>query len=156
MTTDLTWNEHIRSVSSKVHNALFKLRQHAWLIPPDVNKLLVQTLVISHLDYACLVYDSMPGYLKLKVERLMNGGICYTYNLRRDSHIIPYRSELEWLKACDRRKYFQGCFTFRLLNTQRPLYFYQALSEQFMPLRRSECIESSSINIPTSNRYLAR
>ena len=117
MTTDLTWNAHIRSVSSKVHNALFKLRQRAWLIPRDVKKLLVQALIISHLDYACLVFDSMPGYLKLKVERLMNEGIRYIYNLRRDSHISPYRSELEWLKACDRRKYFQGCFTFRILNT---------------------------------------
>ena len=151
MTTDLTWNAHIRSVSSKVHNALFKLRQRAWLIPRDVKKLLVQALVISHLDYACLVYDSMPGYLKLKVERLMNAGIRYIYNLRRDSHISPYRSELEWLKACDRRKYFQGCFTFRILNTQRPLYFYQALSEQFIPLRRSERLQSLSINIPTAS-----
>ena len=60
MTTDLTWNAHICSVSSKVHNAHFKLRQRAWLIPRDVNKLLVQALVISHLDYACLVYDSIP------------------------------------------------------------------------------------------------
>ena len=135
-------------MSSKVHNALFKLRQRAWLIPRDVKKLLVQALVISHLDYACLVYDSMPGYLKLKFERLMNAGIRFIYNLRRDSHISPCKSELERLKACDRRKYFQGCFTFRILNTQRPLYFYQALSEQFMPLRRSERIQSSSINIP--------
>ena len=95
MTTDLTWNAHICSVSSKVHNALFKLRQRPWLIPGDVKKLLVQALVISHLDYACLVYDSIPGYLKLKVERLMNAGIRYIYNLRRDSHISPYRSELE-------------------------------------------------------------
>ena len=71
-----------------------------------------------------------------------------TPNLRRDTHIRPYRSELEWLKACDRRKYFQGCFTSRILNTQRPLYFYQALSEQFMPLCRSEHIQSSPINIP--------
>ena len=60
MTTDLSWNAHIHSVSSKVHNALFKLRQRAWLIPRDVKKLLVHALVISHLDYACLVYDSMP------------------------------------------------------------------------------------------------
>ena len=97
MTTDLTWNAHIRSVSSKVHNSLFKLRQRAWLIPRDVKKLLVQALVISHLDYACLVYDIMPGYLKLKVERLMNAGIRYIYNFPRDSHISPYRSELEWL-----------------------------------------------------------
>ena len=75
----------------------------------------------------------------------MNAGIRYIYNLRRDSHISSYRSELEWLKAYDRRKYFQGCFTFRILNTQRPLYFYQALSEQFKSLRRSERIQSSSI-----------
>ena len=75
MTTDLTWNAHIRTVSSKVHNAFFKLRQRAWLLPRDVKKLSVQALVISHLGYASLVYDSMPGYLKLKVERLMNAGI---------------------------------------------------------------------------------
>ena len=67
-------------------------------IPRDVKKLLVQALVISHLDYACLVYDSMTGYLKLKVERLMNADIRYIYNLRCDSYISPYRSELEWLK----------------------------------------------------------
>ena len=36
----------------------------------------------------------MPGYLKLEVERLMNAGIRYIYNLRRDTHISPYRSEL--------------------------------------------------------------
>ena len=109
-----------------VHHALFKLRQRACQIPRDVKKLLVQALVISYLDYACLVYDSMPGYLE--VERLMNAGIRYIYNLRPDTHITPYKSELEWLRACDQRKYFQGCFTFRILNSQRPLYFYQALS----------------------------
>ena len=76
MTIDLTWNGHIRSVSSKVHNALFKLRQRAWLILRDVKKLLVHALVISHLDYACLVYNRMPGYLKLKIERFMNARIC--------------------------------------------------------------------------------
>ena len=82
MTTDLTWNAPIRSVSSKVHNTLFKLRQRAWLIPRDEKKLLVQALVITHLDYACLVYDSMPGCVKLKVQRLMNASIRYIYNLR--------------------------------------------------------------------------
>ena len=94
----------------------------------------------------------MPGYLKLKVERLMNAGLRYIYNLRRDTHISPYCSELEWQRVCDRRKYFQGCFTFRILNnTQRPLYFYQALSEQFIPFRRSERLQSRSINIPTAS-----
>ena len=43
---------------------------------------------------------------------------------------FPCRSELEWLKTCDRRKYFLGCLTFRILNTQRPLNLYQALSRQ--------------------------
>ena len=80
----------------------------------------------------------------------MNAGIRYIYNIRRDTHITPYRSELGWLKACDWRKYFLGCFTFRILNTQRPLYFYQALSEQFIPLRQSEHLQSLSINIPAA------
>ena len=53
----------------------------------------------------------------------MNAGIRYIYNLRRDSHISPCRSELEWMKQNVK---------------QRPLCFYQALSEQFMPLRRSK------------------
>ena len=65
MTTDLTWNAHIHSVSSKVHNALFKLRQHAWLIPRDVKKFLVQALVISHLDYILEKTDSIGKYFGL-------------------------------------------------------------------------------------------
>ena len=62
--------------------------------------------------------------------------------------ILSLSLSLSLSLECDRRKYFQGCFTSRILNTQRPWYFYQALSEQFMPLHRSERVQSSSIDIP--------
>ena len=57
----------------------------------------VEALVIPRLDYACLVFNDMPAYLQLKIQRLANAGIRYIYNLQCDPPITPYRLELGWI-----------------------------------------------------------
>ena len=81
LASDLSWNAHISSVSSKVHGALHTLRTRGWL---------VQTLVYHHLDYACLVFNQIPAYICLKLQRLTNAGIRFIFNLRRESSITTY------------------------------------------------------------------
>ena len=58
--------------------------------------MLVQALAMPHLDYAILVYNDIPSYLQLKIERLANAGIRFIFNLRKDTSITPYKVELEW------------------------------------------------------------
>ena len=66
LSLDLTWNAHFASMSKRVHGILHKLRTMGWLLPQKIKSLLVQILVLPRLDYACLVYNDIPGYLQQK------------------------------------------------------------------------------------------
>ena len=116
MTPDLRWNSHISHISSNIHKVLHKLRARAWLFPKDIKIMLVSSLVLPHLDYACLVYNDIPAYLNLKVQRLMNAVIRFIFNLKKDSEITVYRKELGWLTVENRRLLFLGALTYKILH----------------------------------------
>ena len=147
MTSDMRWNTHISNISSKVHKVLHKLRARAWLFPKDIKIMLVSSLVLPHLDYACLVYNDIPAYLNLKVQRLMNAGIRFIFNLKKDSNITEYREELGWLTVEKRRLLFLGVLTHKILSSSRPIYLYESLISQFIDVRRSNRLGSANINI---------
>ena len=64
----VTWNEHITKLLALCHGALSVLRKLKNLTPFHVRKLqLVESLVLSKLDYACIVYHPLPDY---QVKRL--------------------------------------------------------------------------------------
>ena len=147
MSSDRRWNSHISFISSKIHKVLHKLRARAWVFPKDIKILLVSSLVLPHLDYACLVYNDIPAYLNLKVQRLMNAGIRFIFNLKKDSEITIYREELGWLPVEKRRLLFLGVLTYKILHSFRPIYLYEPLSSQFTEVRRSNRIGNANINI---------
>ena len=112
--------------------------------------MLVEALVTPRLDYACLVFNDMPAYLELKIQRLANTGIRYIYNLRRDSSITLYRLELGWIILASRRLYFLGCTTYSILHKQRPLTLHEKLSQMFQSVRRSARLNHAEIDVPSS------
>ena len=151
LTSDLSWNAHIAMVSSRVHGTLHRLRTRGWMLPHDTRVMLVQALVFPHIDYACLVYNGIPTYLNLKVQRLVNAGIRFIFRLRRDTSITPYRTELGWPLVEDRRKYFLGCVAFSILASTRPQLLYDALAPVIRrDVRRSVRLGSVGVVVPLS------
>ena len=109
MPADLRWNSHISSISSNINKVLYKLRARAWLLPVDIKIMLVSSLVFPHIDYACLVYNDIPAYLNLKLQRLVsNAGVQFIFNLRKDASISEFRKKLGWLPVEKRRLFFLG------------------------------------------------
>ena len=104
-------------------------------------------VVLPHIDYACLIYNDIPAYLNLKVQRLVNAAIRFIFNLRRDSSISNYCNELGWLPVEKRRMFFFGCLTRKILCTSRPSYLYEPIIAQFSDVRRSTRIGNAQINL---------
>ena len=150
LSNDLSWNPHVAQISSKVHGVLHKLRSKAWLLSTEVKTLLVQSLVNPHIDYASLIYNDIPNYLNLKVQRLINAGIRYIFNLKNDEHITPYRLNLGWLKVENRRRFLLGCLIYKILKEKRPAYLYDKIVHMFTDVRRSARLQTAKIVIPTS------
>ena len=150
-TSTLSWKKHILHVSQKVHYALHKLKFNRNSLSTELRAKLVTTLIIPHIDYCCLVYHGLSNELNTKLQRLVNCCIRFIFDFKRDEHITPYRRRLGWLSVENRRLFFLGCLTYRILSLNSPSY----LSELFVltdpSLRRSErlAVSSQVFHIPS-------
>lgn len=142
--SDLSWNNHISFVSSKVHGVLYKLKYHKHSLSQDIRIKLISTLIFPHLDYCCLVYNGLTSELNVKLQRLINCCIRFIFDLRRDVHITPFRHQLGWLSVENRRLYFLGILTYKILHSMSPNYLLCLFNLHDPSLRRSSRINSSN------------
>ena len=97
------------------------------------------SLIFPILDYCCLVYNDLSDKLNTKLQQLINCGIRFIFDLRRDVHISPYRRSLGWLTVRSHRLYFLGIATFNILQGSSPTYLRDLFTRSplsFRPLRQ--------------------
>ena len=96
----LTWNDHITSLLSLCYSALSMIKKLRNLAPFCVRKLLVQTLILSKLDYSCVVFFALPSYQLKRLQRVQNVTAGYVYG--------RYAKEEDclslWMVACYRKE----------------------------------------------------
>lgn len=135
--SDLSWNRQISQISTNIHHALYRLKFRGSSLPSPIKLLLVNSLLIPHFDYACLVFNDVPAYLDTKLQRLQNIALRFVYNLRRDASLTSFRQKAKWLTTRDRRMYFLGSLTYQILNTSSPSYLFDRFIEIDPLARRS-------------------
>ncbi len=97
----LNWGEHITSLLSSCYSVLAVLRKLKNLAPYFVRKQLVETLIISKLDYCNIVYYPIPMYQLKRLQRLQNA--CAGFVLKKYASTGDIRS-LNWLTIEARRE----------------------------------------------------
>ena len=70
MDEHLTWPDHVTALLSSCYAALAVLRKLRNLAPYHVRKQLVKSLVMSKLDYGCVVFYSLPEYQMKRLQRV--------------------------------------------------------------------------------------
>lgn len=127
ISSDLTWNDQISSIISKVNYSLSLFYKKSQALPIDVKKLLANQLLLPHFEYSCIVYNSLTAYLETKLLKLQNSCIRFIYNLKKGEHITAYRKNLGWLMPKFRRHYCLGILVYKILLYKRPSYLYRSL-----------------------------
>ena len=115
MNANLSWRNHVMSISKKVHFSLHKLKFHRNALSRELRTTLIVSLIFSLIDYCCLVFNDLTNEVNTKLQQLVNCGIRFIFDLRQDVHISPYRRSLGWLSVKSRRLYFLGCATFNII-----------------------------------------
>lgn len=72
MDQHLSWNTHVDSLLSSSYGTLSVLRKLKNLAPFLVRKHLAESLVLSHLNYACTVFHPLPVYREKRLQRLQD------------------------------------------------------------------------------------
>ncbi len=68
----LVWNEHITSLIASCYSALSIVKKLRNLAPFHVRKLLMETLILSKLDYSCTVFHPLPSCQLKRLQRVQN------------------------------------------------------------------------------------
>ena len=122
LSSSLLWGYQVRHVSRKVHFSIHKLKFHRNVLSRDLRATLITSLIFPILDYCFLVYHVLTNELDLRLQRLINCGIRFVYDLCKDVHITPYRRQLGWLSVQDRRNYFLGIAIENVYNHNSPQF----------------------------------
>ena len=72
MDLHLSWDTHVNSLLNSSYGTLSVLRRLKNLAPFSVRKHLVESLVLSKLNYACTVFHPLPAYQEKRLQRLQN------------------------------------------------------------------------------------
>ena len=100
MDEHLTWADHITALLTSCYAALAVLRKLCNLVPYHVRKQLVESLVLSKLDYGCVVCYPLPDYQMKRLKRVQT--TCASYVLGRYA-VLEDLQKLNWLPIIERR-----------------------------------------------------
>ena len=94
-------------------------------------KLLIESLVFSHLSYSISVWGvSLKQHLVKRLERLQNRAVRLLFHLQKFDHVTCYYRRVSWLPFSDLIKYHSMCVMFHqfcgcgkgILLKPRPLF----------------------------------
>ena len=100
MDEHLTWSDHTTALLTSCYAALAVLRKLRNLAPYHVRKQLVESLVLSKLDYGCVVFYPLPDYQMKRLQRVQT--TCASHIVGRYA-VLEDLQKLNWLPILERR-----------------------------------------------------
>ena len=136
-------NATVRSCYLNVRN-IGKIQKY---VDEDACKTLVQSLVISRLDYANALYVGLSKDLLHRLQLVQNTAARIITRTSRKQHITPILYDLHWLPVEQRIKYKLMLHTFKALHGQAPRYI-QDMLEFYTPSRVLRSASQHKLKVP--------
>ena len=139
---NLTLKPHVMNVISKTNRSLYQLYRFRNITTRELRLKLINSLVLSKLDYCFVATMGTSSELDVRLQRVMNR--CVRYIIGIPKH---FRISLNWLFLNDRRLYYALSLLFSILQTNKPHYLKILFSENdpFRRLRTNQRLKSLSI-----------
>ena len=88
----LSWDDHLNSISSKVHFILHGLHKYAYLTPERTRIKIVKSLILPYFLYVDIIVGCPNAVCSNKLNVILNACTRYVCNIRRRDHVSPYSS----------------------------------------------------------------
>lgn len=152
----LKWNADAKAISRRVYSTLHQLKVAKSLLPQNVRKMVINSIVFPLLDYCCITTLDISKEAELLVQRSFNSCIRFITGANRFEHISPYYTYLNWLKIPARRKYFLGCTIFSIIHDKRPTYLHENFTFRASTAHYSTRTDALTLNVPNTRIELFR
>ena len=151
------WDDHMnmdRQIGAMCRSGYFQLRSIARIrdfITRDACRTLIQSRVISKLDYGNAILSGLPGYLIERLQKVQNQAARLIDRLPKTAD--PDLAALHMLPVATRIKFKIILYVFKCLNSRAPTYLSDILTV-YRPRRHLRSEESLTLVVPKyDNRY---
>ena len=94
----LKWSTNVSYLCKKMAYYLYLISHHHKVLPMSILKLLVESLVLSHLNYVLPVWGlALSHDLLARLVRMHNRAIRVVGGLQKFDHVSSFRRQLNWL-----------------------------------------------------------
>ena len=124
----MTLKQHISNTCRSSYMQLRKINSIRQYLTTNAVKTLVQSVVISRLDYCNSTYIGLPTTTTHKLQLSHNAAARIINKTRRHEHITPILQELHWLPIMKRVQFKVLVYTFKAFHNEAPIYLCDLLS----------------------------
>ena len=121
----VNWNAHIQKVSSKISRSLGVMCRLKKFLPPHILRLLYNSLILPHLQYALLTW----GFKNSRLSKLQKRAIRIITQSKYNSHTEPLFKRMNLLKLSDIFKSKVLRFFHRFKQNTLPVYFQNMFTQ---------------------------
>ena len=116
----MTLKQHISNTCRSSYMQLRKINSMRQYLTTNAVKTLVQSVVISRLDYCNSI--GLPTTTTHKLQLSHNAAARINNKTRRHEHISPILQELHWLSITKRVQFKVLVYTFKAFHNETPIY----------------------------------
>ena len=98
MDSEMKNGTHINKLTSSLYVILKTIASIRPLLDKETTRILVQTLVLSKMDYCNSLLLGTADYKISKLQKLQNMGCRIILGLHKYDHLSDYMKDLHWLK----------------------------------------------------------
>ena len=120
--SQLSFKAHIASVTRSCRFTLYNIRRIRPFLTQESAQLLIQTSVISKLDYCNSLLTGLPACTLKPLQLIQNAAARLVFNQPRFSHVTPLLRSLHWLPVAARTEYKTLMLVFKASKGMAPPY----------------------------------
>ncbi len=144
----LNFSDHIIKTARSCRFALHNIKKIRPFLSERATQLLVQTLVLSKLDYCNALLAGLPASSIKPLQLIQNAAARLIFKESKRTHVTPLFINLHWLPIAARMKFKAWMFAYRTTSCSAPLYL-NSLLQTYMPSRSLRSASEWRITVPS-------
>ena len=150
----LSFSTHTANLTRSCRYLLYNIRRIRPFLSTQATQLLVQSLVISRLDYCNSLLAGLPLSAIRPLQLIQNAAARLVFNLPKFSHTTPLLRSLHWLPVAARIRFKTLMLAYKAKNGPAPSYLKALITPRSAP--RSLRATSTARLVPPSLRIQGR
>ncbi|KAL7826577.1 hypothetical protein AOLI_G00317860 [Acnodon oligacanthus] len=129
----LSFSTHIVNLTQSCRYLLYNIHRIRPFLTRDSAQVLVQSLVISRLDYCNLLLAGLPMQTIKPLQLIQNAAARLVFCLPKFSHITPLLRSLHWLPVAARIRFKILMLAYKAKNGPAPTYLMAMVKSRTVP-----------------------